>query len=191
MLRSTSLIAVLSTALILPAACGAQDLIGSLEGVYKVRGISSIVVPGEASEIVQVEDVLEIVRVDDSHAYFRTRLMFDNGHRCSLWGVAEQRGDELLYRQSADLLPGLPACALKIRRSGDTVMLTDRWEDKQATSCSSACGARGSLHDARFPFKSKRAIGYLPRLKSAREYREALAEQVLSRQGTGTPPTAR
>lgn len=169
-------LACLFAAFLLPLGCHAQDLIGALEGVYKVRGTTSIVVPGEANEIVQVEDVLEIVRYDDKHAYFRTRLYFDNGHRCTLWGIAEQRGSALFYRQTADVYEGLPVCALKIKRAGNSVTLTDRWEENQSTSCSTSCGARGSLHNAAFPFKSKRVIGYLERMKGAREYKEAVAE---------------
>lgn len=144
----------LLAALLLPLSALAGDTIDELEGVYKVRGRISMVVPGDKEQLVPSEDVLEIVRHDDKHAYFRTRLMFANGHSCSLHGIAEQRGSELVYRESAQAAAGRLVCEVKIARSGDSVTLTDRWEECQATSCGSYCGARGSLHDVNLPMRS-------------------------------------
>ncbi|QYF94889.1 hypothetical protein KY495_06820 [Massilia sp. PAMC28688] len=170
-------LACLLTGLLLPLAAPAQNLISSLEGVYKTRGQSGIVMgPGTEDEIVQVEDVLEIVRYDDRRAYFRTRLNFYNGHKCALWGIAEQRGSELFYQQTADIYPGLPVCALKIKRVGGTVKLTDYWDENLSTSCSVHCGARGSFSNVSFTLASKRPIRYLKRMKGASEYKEAVAE---------------
>jgi hypothetical protein len=38
------------------------------------------------------EDVLEIVKITNDSAYFRTHLDIFNGHVCSLWGVADLVG---------------------------------------------------------------------------------------------------
>ena len=124
--------------ILVPISCLAGDTISELEGVYKLRGTTEIVVPGAASERVATEDVLEVVRHDDQHAYFRTRLYFANGHTCTLSGIAQQRGNELIYRETADVLQGFQLCVLKIRRAGDSISLTDRWEEEQSTSCSSS-----------------------------------------------------
>lgn len=173
MLRWT---AFFSALLLAPFSCIASDTISELEGVYKLRGKTEIVIPGAASEIVEKEDVLEIVRHDDKHAYFRTRLYFANGHTCTLSGIAEQQGSELIYRQTAEIVPGLPVCVLKIKQAGESILLTDRWKKSQSTSCSSSCGARGSMQDVTFPMKSKRAIRYMPRLKESPQYANAVAE---------------
>ena len=172
----TRLTAYLAALLLVPFSCMAGDTISELEGVYKIRGKTEIVVPGAASELIDTEDVLEVVRYDDKHAYFRTRVIFANGHTCTQSGIAEQRGKELIYRETANVLQGYPVCVLKIRRAGDKISLTDRWEAEQSTDCSSSCGFRGSLHDVTFPFKSKRVIRYLPRLKESRQYVGAVAE---------------
>ena len=170
-------LACLLIGLLLPLAAPAQNLISSLEGVYKTRGQSGVVMGrGIEDSIVEVEDVLEIVRYDDRRAYFRTRLNFHNGHKCALWGIAEQRGSELFYQQTADIYPELPVCALKIKRVGGTVRLTDYWEDNLSTSCRVHCGARGSFNNVSFSLTSKRPISYLKRMKGAREYKEAVAE---------------
>jgi len=124
---------------------------------------------------VKVEDVLEIVRYDDRRAYFRTRLHFHNGHTCALWGIAEQRGNELFYQQT-NIYHGLPVCALQIKRVGGSVTLSDHWGENASTSCSGHCGARGSFNNVSFSFASKRRISYVDRMKAAREYKEAVAE---------------
>ena len=117
------------------------------------------------------DDVAEIVPVDPTHAYLRFALNFANGHTCSLAGVAEARGDALVYTEPADrTVEGQKRCTLTVRRAGNTLGWTD------GDSCKSYCGERGSFDGGDLPWSSRRPITYLPRLKASREYRDALTE---------------
>lgn len=116
------------------------------------------------------EDIVEIVTVDPKHSYVRLDLEFFNGHVCGLRGVARAEGDALVYREPGEPI-GRKQCVLRIERKG--AQLT--W-DNGDNSCSAYCGARGSFGDGALPWRSKRPITYLARLKGAREYRDALTE---------------
>jgi hypothetical protein len=67
-------------------------LTGEMEGVYKRRFTNAIITPGkapmEADNFVQAEDIVEIVRYDDTHVYVRDKFQFYNGHSCSIAGIA-------------------------------------------------------------------------------------------------------
>src|SRR4051812_16211968 len=146
------------------ATRASQDPTQSLAGRY-YRQFPDGLVTGEKYT---GEDIVEIVAVNPSAAYFRVGLDFYNGHRCSISGVAKSEGDALVYR---DQPPFLRQCSLTIRRTGKDLLLDDG-----ESSCKSYCGARGGLSDVRLPYRSKRPIRYLARLKRSREYQEAIAE---------------
>lgn len=117
------------------------------------------------------DDVAEIVPVDRRHAYLNFSLAFYNGHSCSLSGIAAAEGNALVYRAPADdAIPGEPPCRLLVRRMGDTL----GWEDDG--TCKMHCGARGSFLNGSLPWRSKRAITYMPRLKASAGYRGAMSE---------------
>jgi hypothetical protein len=116
------------------------------------------------------EDVAEIVPVGPAEAYVRIHLDYYNGHSCSIFGVAHSEGPALVYKASRPQYDGRN-CVLALRREGQSLSIDDA-----GGSCSSNCGARGTLSNVAIPYSSKRPIRYMARLKSSREYREALAE---------------
>ena len=116
------------------------------------------------------DDVVEVVSIDPRHAYVRFALDFYNGHSCSLQGVARAEGDALVYHEPPAEQIGDRQCTFRIARQGDKLV----WDDAGG-SCKDHCGARGSLSKGAIAWSSKRAITYLPRLKNAQEYRDALA----------------
>jgi hypothetical protein len=114
--------------------------------------------------------IVEIVPVAPGAAYVRFHLDFYNGHTCSLWGVAKGVGDRLVYRAPPDAASaGRPPCTLTVRREGDRLV----WDDRG--TCKSFCGERGSFSDGHVAWSSKRPITYLSRLKSSRQFHEAVA----------------
>lgn len=116
------------------------------------------------------DDVVEIVPVDARHAYVRVATEFYNGHSCSLAGVAKAEGDALVYREpKGGVTDG--ACTLTLRRAGAKLSFSDG-----DGGCKSYCGARGGMTGADLPWKSRRAITYVARLKASQTYREALRE---------------
>jgi hypothetical protein len=118
------------------------------------------------------DDVVEIVPVSATAAYVRAELQFYNGHSCSIAGVATAQGDALVYRAPAAALPGsADRCILTVSRKGTDLLLDDG-----DGGCKDFCGARGSLSHDTLPWKSKRPITYMTRLKTSSPYRDALTE---------------
>ena len=118
------------------------------------------------------DDVVEIVPVDATHAYFRAELSFYNGHECSLTGVAKAVGNKLVYREKeVTAFGGVDKpCTLSISASGKDLLL----DDGDGT-CKANCGARGTFSDFRFiPLSSKRPITYMAKLKGSDEYKGAV-----------------
>ncbi|TCP34903.1 hypothetical protein [Sphingomonas sp. BK235] len=116
------------------------------------------------------DDVVEVVPVDPTHAYLRIETNFFNGQSCSLAGVAVSERDALVYREPDHFHDG-KRCVLTMRREGGRL----RFDDGE-NSCTQHCGVRGSLSRGELPWKSRRPITYLARLRSSEEYRDALAE---------------
>jgi len=123
------------------------------------------------------DDVVEIVPVDPSHAYFRIELAFFNGHSCGLSGIARARGARLDYRVPPD---GEPAgCHMTLSHRRGRLNLDDH-----GGSCHASCGARGGYAAEGLPWGSRRPIRYLARLRASTPYRSALAAW---RKGPTTP----
>lgn len=116
------------------------------------------------------EDVAEIVPIGPSQAYIRVHLDYYNGHSCGIFGVARGEGAALVYRSPQRQYDGRK-CVLTIRRADRSLSIDDA-----GGTCAGNCGARGSLSNVTIPYSSKRPIRYMARLKSSREYRDALAE---------------
>lgn len=115
------------------------------------------------------DDVVEIVPVDARHAYFNLRLNFANGHSCGLSGIARAKGDALDYVAPAG--SRVEGCHMTLSRNGRWLHLDDH-----DGSCQSTCGSRGGYGGEGQPWKSKRPITYLSRIRGSEEYRAALAE---------------
>jgi hypothetical protein len=153
----------------------AAALITALEGVYKRRFKSGVVVPGQPDEVMEVEDVLELVRHDARHLYFRAKLQFYNGHTCGLYGLARFEAGRFVYRAPTPASNGA-TCTLWIAADKSHVTLTDAPPNGSST-CQEFCGARGSFRDWRIERSKRRPIRYLPRLMASREYGEAVGER--------------
>ena len=118
------------------------------------------------------DDVVEIVPVDATHAYFRADLDFYNGHSCGISGIAKAVGSTLVYAEKQPSYDGGPTCRLTIATKGKSLLLDDG-----DGSCHSYCGARGTLSGFDFiPLSSKRPITYMARLKESSQYTSAIAD---------------
>ncbi len=145
----------------------ASRAIAEYEGVYKKR-FKNALVDGSKYDS---EDILEIVRYGDDTVYFRTNLEFFNGHLCGLYGIAKYEDGAFLFTESKPMA-ATPPCKLRIKLSKGEVVFLD-----EGGSCkNSFCGARGIFDGASFPYKAKRKIRYMERLKKSREYEEAVRD---------------
>ena len=152
----------------------ADRQIAALEGVYKRRFKSGVVVPGQADETVAAEDVIELARHDRTRLYFRAVLQFYNGHSCGIHGIASRESDAFVFRDRAGGGEE-ESCTFRISANKTELVLTDRITPDGAATCQAFCGARGSLSEYRIPLKARRPIRYLARLKASRQYQEAVA----------------
>ena len=159
---------------VLAADAPSAKLIGDIEGVYKHRFPNRIIVPGKPDEKYEAEDVLEVVRHDDQHIYVHAALTFDNGHRCTLYGIAAYENGAFVYHDPNPNLSDKQICMVTIAAKGETLTLTDRATPKGPSTCASLCGARGSLGDYSIAASKKSKITYLPKLKAGKEYRQAV-----------------
>jgi hypothetical protein len=151
------------------------DKIAGIEGVYKKSVTSAVVDPGggQDKEYV-VEDIVEIVRFDDSHVYLRAKLNFYNGHSCSIYGIATYENNAFVYRHSDE--NSAETCALSVASNGEFLLLTDRSGPDAPSTCKSYCGARGSLTDFKIEMSKRRPIRYMNIIKASREYAAAVDE---------------
>lgn len=176
--RMAKLGLICAALLALPAASSfaADDLAGSIEGVYKRRFMNTINAGADRpAERYLAEDVVEIVRQDADHVYLRAYLEFANGHTCSVWGIAGREGEDFVYRQQSMPAGGEAACTLKVGVQAGKIVLDDRDAAGLAT-CRAKCGARGTLSGYAIERKARRPIRYMNRLQESRQYREAVSE---------------
>ncbi len=170
------------------AEMSSASLIKELQGVYKHRFMSGNILYG-GDETWPAEDIIEIVPFDDSHIYIRAHLEYDNGNLCSIWGIAEYEDGAFVYHESEKLGDGGLSCTLKVSATEKQLVLTDSATNDHS-SCKLHCGIRGSLN-YNIERSSKRSIRYLERLKSSRQYLEAVDEfkktQSPTQRSSGTP----
>lgn len=162
------LLAILAASAALAAAADAKGPADDWAGVYK-RQFQNGTVEGEKY---QSEDIMEIVRVDETHAYVRLALEFYNGHSCSFAEVMQAEAGKLAYHARPDA--DAPMCNLSVVREGDAAAAKFKFEDKDGQCQAYYCGARGSFEGSSFPVSAKRTIRYMDRLKASREYKDAL-----------------
>jgi hypothetical protein len=145
----------------------ASRVIGEIEGVYKTRSANQLV-DGQAYTS---EDILELVRVTNDAAYFKTHLEFYNGHTCDLHGIARYTQAGIFVFKSTAEPPAedAPSCRLQIQVTDKEIKFLD-----PDNSCKDGnCGMRGSFADAAFPRTARRAIRYMDRLKNSEDYKKA------------------
>lgn len=176
---------VLLVALSVPLAQAADkkptpsELMHEIDGVYKHRFKNTMVVPGQANEAYESEDVIEIVPHDDDHLYLRAHLEFANGHTCDIAGMAGYEHGAFVYHDPTPPMKGERACALRLHVTDKKLVLTDRESPDAEATCRAYCGARGDL-DYEIGRGERREIRYGERLKKSKEYRKALEDlQVL------------
>lgn len=154
-----------------------KDHISAIEGVYKHRFQNGVIAPGrapgEADEPIESEDIIEIVRYDDTHVYLRAHLEFYNGHSCGVSGIAGYENGAFVFHDPEPSPDGGQQCTIKLGAVGDRLVLTDRMTPDGLATCRSYCGVRGSLSDVSVPLSTRRPIRYLDRIKSSRQYIKA------------------
>ncbi len=171
---------LLSTLLLPSAASRAAEpvapaqLMHDIEGVYKKRFTSGIIVPGQSeTEPYQAENIVEVVPYDDKHVYLRAHLDFFNGHTCDIAGMAGFEHGAFVYHDPEPPLPKERPCVLRLHVTDKRLMLTDRESPDAEATCRAYCGARGSW-DYEIDRDQRRQIGYMARLKRSKEYRKAI-----------------
>ncbi len=170
-------IALTISALINEADAAQKIKIDNIAGVYKNKHKIGFV--GEEN-LVTVEDVLEIVKYSPNEAYIRTRLLFYNGHSCSLYGIAKVEGKALVYREPVDADMSEPRivaaenqCVLTLNFSDEGV----KFGDLKNRCAHKTCGARGlyeSRHAPAFMTGQRRKIRYMRSLLGSNQYCEAV-----------------
>lgn len=161
MRRAAALMAILC----LGAAAPASSPVRQLAGRYSEHFLNGMV----DGSTYWADNIVEVASIDARHAFVRLSLEFYNGHQCALSGVATAEGRALVYHEPADGV-GEGKCRLRLTHDGARLGIDD-----DGGSCSIYCGARGTLSNISLPWKSKRPISYLPRLKASHEYADALA----------------
>jgi hypothetical protein len=173
--------------LLLSLACGtpaiaagnddAAALMTRIEGVYKHRFMSATITPGkapmEADVPYQAEDVIEIVRYDDSHVYVRVDLNFYNGHTCNVSGLAGYEDQSFVFHDPEPGYPGGPQCVLRVSADQNKLLITDRATPDGEASCRYYCGARGSLSSTTMALSARRTIRYMDLVRQSRQYKKA------------------
>jgi hypothetical protein len=174
------------------AQSSTPDPIAGIEGVYKHRFRNGIITPpGTPEASYDAEDVIEIVRYDDTHVYVRAELQFFNGHSCSISGIAGLEEGGFVFHDPEPPLDGDQQCKLRVAKVDGRLRLTDRATPESEASCRMYCGARGSLSNYTIAASKRRPIRYMDRLKSSSRYRKAIQDlqaSNLQRSDPGTTP---
>ncbi|MES2018119.1 MAG: hypothetical protein V4484_16650 [Pseudomonadota bacterium] len=155
-------IALLLAVLAVPALAAdspSAKLIRDIEGVYQARA----------------DEVIEVVRHDDSHVYLHAAIFSPDGRHCNIAGIAAFEKGNFVFR---DPSPGLSdvQCTLTLSVKDGALRLTDRATATAPPTCKELCGARGSLGDYAVATSVRAKITYLPKLKASREYLKAAKE---------------
>lgn len=159
------LLSLLAASLLLAANAEAKTPLADWAGVYKHQFKNGDV----EGHSYQSEDILELVPVDDTHAYVRIALEFFNGHSCSFAEVMTLEDARLIWRGKKEY--DFDPCTLGVSADQSKI----RIEDISRTCLSYYCGARGMLDGASWPLSAKRPIRYMDRLKGSREFKDAIA----------------
>ncbi|MGH8213978.1 MAG: hypothetical protein ACREPP_12200 [Rhodanobacteraceae bacterium] len=159
---------LLICALFFVGSAQARNAVHALAGRYDQHHSSGFV---GNPETYGVDDVAEIVPAGKDAAYFRVSLHFYNGHNCGIWGIANVEDGKLVYHDPTPSYSVARQCVLRLSHDGKYLKIDD--EDG---SCKMYCGLRGGLTDVRVPFSSRESIRYMARLKSSRQYQDAVKE---------------
>lgn len=160
---SRAVVTVILSVCAIAGASGAQvtppaAFLARAAGVYKEQSPS--------------ENLLEVVSVDDGHAYIRLQLKFHNGPMGSIYGIATYSGHDSLVYDNGKM--GNERCLLEITWS--KLYVTSFPSHRKTVGCPEFDGPPGSPDRIRFRVARKLDITYMPRLKDSREFRSAMDE---------------
>ena len=155
-----------------PVPSDAQAAGSAIDGVYTQKHVVRTVEGPSAP----VEDVVELVRYDPTHLFFRIITRFDVGHSCNVHGVATQVDQVFVYRSKQPQADKQGPCTLKFEVTADELRITDRLEPNGPSTCRESCGIRGTLAYAAFSNKHRRPIQDLAALKKSTEFLAAVEE---------------
>jgi hypothetical protein len=146
----------------------AATFLARIAGVYKQRFANGLI----SGEKFQSEDILEVVPVDNAHAYIRMHLEFYNGHMGAIYGVATYSAPaSLVYDDEGKAADG-GRCVLTLTWSTEVVKATADYE--KTPGCRNYHGARGYLNGIEFKSAARRNIRYLQRLRDSSEFKSAM-----------------
>lgn len=163
---------LLAMALVLlsPVATAAPLDIGAVAGVYKHRFPNADVNGGTWTG----EDVLEIVGLSPTTAYFKSHMEFYNGHQCGISGVADVRDNALVYVDRSDdaMVVTGKRCVLTLRVSATKIT----FEDPDHACKALCCGVRGGFNGDGVDRTTRLTIRYMKLLRSSADFRRAVGE---------------
>ena len=119
------------------------------------------------------ENRLKIIPIDSTRALIDAELSFFNNHSCGINGIAEVRGQQLVYDSSKN---GDERCEFSIAVSKGRIYL----DDKNRICRQTLCGVRGGFDGESFATSSRRNLlkseylgGDLDDLDEVKEYKAA------------------
>lgn len=138
-----------------------------LSGIYKVSFDNGIIVPPSESDgcdapyvVMEGTDIcidpyiatneLGLILHDDGQLDFSFHLSYFNGHSCGMSGRAQR--NDTGWQYSETMPADMGACVLDIRIEDDSIILNS---PEDADCRVMYCGARGHLHDVRFPLRGR------------------------------------
>lgn len=159
---------LIATCAVAPAVL-AGDSIDALQGVYK-HSFSNAYMNGKKY---RSTEILEILRLSSTTAYFRTHLEAANGHICDIAGIADAQADDSLMYRTASHKDQM--CVLSIHSIKNGVELKDApTEVYPGGACRViACGSRGGLDGAKFQ-NSERRQANAQAIKETDEFKQAI-----------------
>jgi hypothetical protein len=159
---SACAIAAATAAEVTPSA-----FLSDVAGVYKEQ-IPRSLSAGEQ----QAENILEVVPVDDGHAYIRMQIDSYKGYMGAIYGVASFKGPKTLVYDNGK--SGGEKCSLQLNWSKKSVSIVTDFQ--KTPGCRDFHGTRGAADEISFLVARKRDIPDLPHLKDSREFHAAMDE---------------
>ncbi len=169
---SRAVAAVILSACAVAGAIGAESMppaqfFARVAGVYKESLPGRLGTDGPLSE-----NILEVVPVDEGHAYIRVQLELRRGAMGSIYGIAAYNGrDSLVYDNGKG---GSEQCALALTWTKLAVSTLPTL--RKTRGCRDYAAAHGAPDKISFVVARRRDITYLQGLKDSREFKAAMDE---------------
>ena len=101
-----------------------------------------------------VDDWMQIKPIDDTHAQIDIYSLQTNGHECGVSGIAELKGDKLVYVEKDTTLPQYLGQGFTVALSGQILKI--QYLADPGLGIPPFCGARARLDRLVFPIERKR-----------------------------------